>query len=139
MPRSHVFEFRKLFDDYVYECATTLRLSSECPCTGAKTLPTRGLPRARCTPSDFHVFFKNPDNCVETDHTSESFLYGNSILREVRATACVGRDVAACSKLLAPTPLQLQCEDLRAQVESSGLHPTSFQKCSGDRLDSGSK
>jgi hypothetical protein len=138
MPFSHVFEFEKRVDDHVYECATTLRLSSECPCTSAETLPTQGLPRARCPPSDFYDF-SNPDNYVETDRTSKRFFDGNSILREVRATACVGRDVAARSKLLAPTPPRLRCEDLRARLESSGLRPISFQKRSGDRLDSDPK
>jgi hypothetical protein len=51
-----------------------LRLSSERPCTNAKTLPARGLPEARCPPSVFTIFQKNPDNCVETDRTSERFF-----------------------------------------------------------------
>jgi hypothetical protein len=140
MPCSHVFEFEKLVDDHVYECATSLRLSSECLCTCAETFPARGLPRARCPPYDFYDFSKkDPDNYVETDRTSERFFDENSILREVRATACVGRDIAARSKLLAPKPLRLWCEDLRARLESSGLRLTSFQKRSGDRLDSGPK
>jgi hypothetical protein len=139
MPCSHVFEFEKLVDDHVYECAATLRLSSECPCTCAETLPTRGLPRARCPPSDFYDFQKNLDNYVETDLTSERFFDENSILCEVRAMTCMGRDVAARSKLLAPTPLRLWCKDLQARLESLGLRPTSFQKRLGDRLDSDPK
>jgi hypothetical protein len=55
---SYVFVFGKLVDDYVYESATTLRLSSEYPCTGAKTLPTQGLPKAQCPPSVFYYFSK---------------------------------------------------------------------------------
>jgi hypothetical protein len=70
---------------------------------------------------------------------ARGFLEGNSILREVRAITCVGRDVAARSKLLEPTRPWLWCEDLRAQLESSGLCPTSFLKRLGDHLDSGSK
>jgi hypothetical protein len=49
--------------------------------------------------------------------------------------ACVGQDAAARSKFLEPTPPQLQCEDLRARLECSGLHPTFFQKNSGVRPD----
>jgi hypothetical protein len=69
----------------------------------------------------------------------KGFLDGNMILREIRAMACVGRDVAARSKLLVPTPPWLRCKDLRARLESSGLRPTSFQKRSGDRRDSSPK
>jgi hypothetical protein len=81
----------------------------------------------------FCDFSKNYDNSVATDCTSERFFDGNSILREVRVMACVGRAVAARSKLLAPTPPRIRCEDLRAQLESSGLRPTSFQKHLSDR------
>jgi hypothetical protein len=133
MPCSHVFEFGKLLDDYVYECAKSLRLSSECPCTDAKALPAQGLLRAHALLllPVFYDFSKNPNNYVETDHTSERFLDGNSILREVRATACVGRDVAVSSNVLAPTPPWLRCEDLRAKLDSSGVRPTPFSKAFG--------
>jgi hypothetical protein len=136
MPCSHVFEFGKFIDDYVYKCATTLWLSSKHPCTTAMTPPAQGLPRARCPASDFKDFskkFRQP--CRDRSH-EQVFLDGNSILREVRAMAYVGRGVAAHSKLLVPTPSRIRCEDLRAQLESTGLRPTSFQKHSGDRLDS---
>jgi hypothetical protein len=69
----------------------------------------------------------------------ERFFDENLILREVWATSCVGQDVVARSKLLAPTPPQLRCEDLLAQLESLGLRLTSLQKRSGDRLDSSPK
>jgi hypothetical protein len=42
--------------------------------------------------------------------------------------ACVGQDVVVRSKFLAPTPMRLRCEDLRAQIESSGLRLTSYSK-----------
>jgi hypothetical protein len=48
----------------------------------------------------FEIFQKNPDNCVETDRTSERFFDGNSISRKVKMTACVERRAAARSKLL---------------------------------------
>jgi hypothetical protein len=68
-----------------------LGLSSERPCTSAKTLPARVLPRERCPPPVFYDFFsKNPDNRVETYRTSERFFDANSILREVKVTSCVG-------------------------------------------------
>jgi hypothetical protein len=62
---------------------------------------------------------------------SEMFFDGNSILREVRAMPCVGCGDAARSKFLVSTPPRLQCEDLRAQSESSGLRHTSFQQAFG--------
>jgi hypothetical protein len=65
-------------------------------------------------PSIFDDFSKFSDNCVATDRTSERFFDGNSILREVRMMACVGRHVASCSKFVTPTPPRLRCEDLRA-------------------------
>jgi hypothetical protein len=140
MPCSHVFEFEKLVCDYVYECVTTLRLSSECPCTGAKALPTRGYPGHDALLPTFTVFQKKIlTTMLRPTARVKGFLDRNSILQEVGATACMGRDVAARSKLLTPTPPRLRCEDLRAQLESSGLRPTSSQKRSGDRLDSGSK
>jgi hypothetical protein len=41
-------------------------------------------------PSSFYDFFKkNPDNCIETNRTSERFFDGSSILRKVKMTACV--------------------------------------------------
>jgi hypothetical protein len=113
-------------------------LNSDRLCTSAKTLPVRGLPRARCPPV-FCEFFKNPDNRVETDRTSERFFDGNSILREVKAMACVGRGVVVRSKFLVPTSPRLPHEGLRTLSESSGLHPTFAQKHSGDHVDSGPK
>jgi hypothetical protein len=67
-----------------------LGLSSKCPCTNAKMLLARGLPRAGCPPPVFMIFSKNPDNHVETDRMSERFFDGNPTLREVRVMACVG-------------------------------------------------
>jgi hypothetical protein len=84
-------------------------------------------------------FSKNPDNCVETDRTSERFFDGNSISQKVKMMDCVERRVVAHSKLLVLTPLWLQHEDLRALLEFPGLHPFSFQKYSSDRRDSGPK
>jgi hypothetical protein len=85
-----------------------------------------GATMVQCPPSDFYDFFKkNLDNYVETDCTSER-LFGQKLDLARRAMACVGRDVAARSKLLVPTPPRLWCEDLRAQLESSSLRPTSF-------------
>jgi hypothetical protein len=105
-----------------------------------KGTPYSGLPRARCPPSDFYGFSKKIlTTMLRPTARVKGFLDKNSILQEVGATACMGRDVAARSKLLTPTPPRLRCEDLRAQLESSGLRPTSSQKRSGDRLDSGSK
>jgi hypothetical protein len=63
-------------------------------------------------------------------------LAEGSTLREVKMASCVGRDAAARSMLLAPTPPRLQCEGLGAQFESSGLHLTSFQKRSSDHAGS---
>jgi hypothetical protein len=68
----------------------------------------RGYPGHDALLPIFTIFQKkNPDIYVETDRTSERFFDGNSILREVRAMACVGRDVATRSKLLAPMPPRL--------------------------------
>jgi hypothetical protein len=44
----------------------------------------------RCPPPFFTIFFKNPDKCVEIDHTCERYFDGNSILRKVKVAACVG-------------------------------------------------
>jgi hypothetical protein len=116
------------------------RLSGERPCIHAEMLPARGLPRARCPTSIFLQFFKkNPDIYVVTDRTSERFLAEGSTLREVKMMAYVGHKVAAHSKFLAPTPPRLWCKDLRAQLKSSGLHPTSFQKRLSSLPDSGLK
>jgi hypothetical protein len=55
-----------------------LGLSNECLCTNANTLPARGLPKARCPPPVFYIFFKkNLDNHVETDRTSVRFFDRN--------------------------------------------------------------
>jgi hypothetical protein len=37
----------------------------------------------------FYEIFKNSDNFVETDRTSERFFDGNSISQKVKMTACV--------------------------------------------------
>jgi hypothetical protein len=87
----------------------------------------------------FTIFKKLPTTMSRPITRANGFLDGNSILREVRTTTYVGRDVANRSKLLAPTSPRLRCKDLRAKLESSGLRPTSFRKRSGDRLDSSSK
>jgi hypothetical protein len=72
---------RKLIVDYVYEFATALRLSSECSCTDAKTLPARGLPRARCAPFDFTIFLKKILTIVLRQIArAKGFLDGNSTL-----------------------------------------------------------
>jgi hypothetical protein len=55
-------------------------------------------------------------------------------MRDVKMAASVGFGAAAHSMLLAPTLPWLWCEGLRAQSESSGFHPTSFQRCSSDRM-----
>jgi hypothetical protein len=41
----------------------------------------------------FTRFFKNPDNLVETNRTSERFFDGNSISRKVKATTYVGEEL----------------------------------------------
>jgi hypothetical protein len=128
MPCSHVFEFGNLLL-VVFMCLRQrLGLSSERLCTSAKTLSAWELPRARCPPLFFTKFFKNPDNRVETDRTSESFFDGNSISQKVKTRACVGRGAAVRSKLLVLMPLRLRHEELQTLCESSGLRPTSFQK-----------
>jgi hypothetical protein len=115
-------------------------LNSDRLCTSAKTLPVRGLPRAPTPPPPvFCEFFKNPNNRVETDRTSERFFDRNSILREVKAMDCVGRGVVVRSKFLVPTSPRLPHEGLRTLSESSGLHPTFAKKHSGDHVDSGPK
>jgi hypothetical protein len=49
-----------------------------------------GYPGHDALPPFFTIFSKNLDNRVEIDRTSKRFFDGNSILREVKATAYVG-------------------------------------------------
>jgi hypothetical protein len=138
MPCSHVLEFINLSMAVFTSLWQHLGLSNEYPCTNAKMLPTRGLPRLRCPLPIFYDFFKKISTITSRPIAQEKgFLDGNSIL--CRVMACVGWGAAVCSKFLLPMPPRLWHEDLRTQPESSGLRPTSFQKCSGDRLDSGQK
>jgi hypothetical protein len=124
MSCSHVFEFRKLIDDYVYECATFFKVEQRVSSHRCKDTPcsraTQGLMPC-LVPSVFYDFSKNPDNCVENDRTSERFFGRKPDLAR-------SKGATARSKLLVPTPPQLRYEDLRARPESSGFHPTSFQK-----------
>jgi hypothetical protein len=112
------------------EQRASLHQGKDTPCSGA----TQGM-----MPSFLRNFSKNPDNCVESNRTSERFFDGRSISRKVKMTTCVERGVAARSKLLVLTPPRLQHEDLRALLEFPGFHPISFQKYSSDRRDSGPK
>jgi hypothetical protein len=66
-------------------------------------------------------------------------LAEGSTLREVKMATCTWLGTCARSTLLAPMPSWLRCEGLRAQSESTGFHPTSFQKRSSNRLGSGLK
>jgi hypothetical protein len=64
----------------------------------------------------FYDFSKKKSRhlCRNQSHEREVFLVEGLILQEVKTMACVGQDIAARSKFLAPTPLWLRCEDLRA-------------------------
>jgi hypothetical protein len=90
MPCSRVLEFRNLSMVVFTSLQQCLGLSSEHPCTNAKTFPARGLPRHDALPPFFTFFHKNPDIRSRPIARAKGFLEGNSILREVRATACVG-------------------------------------------------
>jgi hypothetical protein len=56
-----------------------------------KDAPYSGLPRAQCPRvlNIFLKFFKNFDNFVKTDHTSEKFFDGNSNSRKAKMTVCM--------------------------------------------------
>jgi hypothetical protein len=60
----------------------------------------------------FSIFFKNSDNFIETNRTSERFFDGNSNSRKVKMTACVRWRVAIHPKLLVLTPSRLRHKDL---------------------------
>jgi hypothetical protein len=110
----------KLVRDCVLFITATFNLSSQRLCTKANTLPTRGLPRAQHprASSFFSKFFKNSDNFVETNRTSERFLNRNSNSRKVKMMACAGWRVAIRSKLLVPTPPLQRHEDLQVLLWS---------------------
>jgi hypothetical protein len=59
----------------------------------------------------FLNFFKNSDNFVETNRTSERFFKRK--LELAKMTSCAGWRVAIRSKLLVLTPPRLRHEDLR--------------------------
>jgi hypothetical protein len=84
-------------------------------------------------------FLKIPTTVSRPIARAKGFYDGNSISRKVKIMAYAERRAAVRPKLLMVTPPWLQPEDLRALFEFLGLHPTSFQKYSSDRLDSDPK
>jgi hypothetical protein len=58
LPCSHAIEFRNLLMAVPTSLPQRLGLSNERPCTNTKTLPARGIPRARCPPRVLYDFFK---------------------------------------------------------------------------------
>jgi hypothetical protein len=65
------------------EQAASLHQGKDAPCSGATkgTMPS--------CPQRFFDFFRNSDNLVETDRTSEKFFDGNSNSRKAKMTACM--------------------------------------------------
>jgi hypothetical protein len=65
------------------EQAASLHQGKDAPCLGAT--------RAQCPRvlDVFSNFFKNSDNFVETDRTSEKFFDGNSNSRKAKMTICM--------------------------------------------------
>jgi hypothetical protein len=70
--------------------ATTLETEQRASLHQCKDAPCSGATKGTMPSSFFTKFFKkNPDNCVETDRTSERFFDGNSISRKARMMSCV--------------------------------------------------
>jgi hypothetical protein len=115
------------------------RLAASVSTPVQKFSPPGGYPGHDALLSLFHFENKNRQLCRNQSHVREIFLAESSTLREVMMAACTGLGVAAPSMLLAPTPPWLWCEGLRVQFESTGFHPTSFQKRLRDHSGSGLK
>jgi hypothetical protein len=66
------------------EQAASLHQYKDAPCSGA----TKGH-NALVSSTFFQNCFKNSDNLVETDRTSDKFFDGNSNSRKAKMTVCV--------------------------------------------------
>jgi hypothetical protein len=129
MPCSCIYEFIDFLVSMFLYVATFQRLSGKHYCTCAEMLAARGLPRARCPPFVLPFPKQKINNNVATNRTCKRFF-------GVKMVTCVWLGTCARSTFLAPMPPWLRCEGLRAQSESTGFHPTSFQKRSSNRLGS---
>ena len=135
-PSSSLYSVVRFISLWQYLCLSRQRL-----CTKSKTLPSRGLPRAQCPRvlSIFSKFFKNSDNFVETDRTSEKFFGGNSNSGKVKMTVCMRWRVAYSFKAPSANAPAATARRLASTSLVSGFHPTPFREHSNDHSGSGPK
>jgi hypothetical protein len=119
-----------------------LSLSRERLCTKSKTLPTRGLPRARCPHAllIFSKFFKKKFRQLCWDRSHEWKVFWRK-LKLVKSKDDGLRGMTSCYSFKDPSANALAATTRRLVSTSlvSSFHPISFQECSSDRQDSGPK
>jgi hypothetical protein len=74
MPCSHVFEFENLLFGCVHVFATTFGVEQRTSLHQYKDAPCSGATQGTMPSPIFTKFFKNSDNCVETNRMSERFF-----------------------------------------------------------------
>jgi hypothetical protein len=140
---AHISEFKFIFGCALFSLWQYLCLSRQRLCNKSKTLPSRGLPRAQCqcprVINVFSKFFKNSDNFVETDRTSEKFFYGSLNSRKVTMTVCMRWRVTYSFKAPSANAPVATTQRLASTSLVSGFHPIPFRENSSNHSDSGQK
>jgi hypothetical protein len=119
-----------------YLCMRRQRL-----CTKSKTLPSRGLPRARCPHAlnVFRNFSKIPTTLSRQIARARSFLTKTRTQRKAKMTICVRWRVAYSFKAPSANAPADTTRRLASNSLVSGFHLIHFREHSSDRTDSGPK